>query len=139
MKMNRQHLIPRMTFCDKALVALVLIITVVLYGILALNTRKSSDDIVVVQQNGVVVLQLTQEEMKKDGIYDFEFDGGSGHIEVKERKVRMLPMDKSICPNAICSETGWIGGNPKTIVCMPNRLIVSFVSDKSSEIDGIAF
>lgn len=90
-------------------------------------------------QNGAVLLQLTKDDLDKDGIYDFEFDGEIGYIEVKERKVRMLPMDKTICPQAICSNTGWIDGNPKIIVCMPNQIIVSFKSNKGSQVDGIAF
>lgn len=122
--MNIQPFVKMLTFYDKLLFTLILIVSMALYGILALNIRKSSDDIVIVQQDETVVLQLTQEEMEKDGIYDFEFDGGIGYIEVKEKNVRMLPMDKNICPEGICSKTGWIDSNPKTIVCMPNRLVV---------------
>lgn len=139
MEMNSQRFFKRITFYDIVLITLILIVAMILYWIFDLNIRKSPDDIVVVRQNGAVILQLTQEEMKKDGIYDFEFDGGSGQIEVKDKKERILPMDKTICPLAICSNTGWIDGNPKTIICMPNRLIVSFISNKSSEIDGISY
>lgn len=120
-------------------IALILIVAIVIYGIFALNGRKPPDDIVVVQQNGVVLLQLTKDDLKRNGVYDFEFDGEIGYIEVKGRKVRMLPMDKTICPQAICSNTGWIDGYPKTIVCMPNNIIVSFKSDNNSGIDSIAF
>ncbi|NJD03609.1 MAG: NusG domain II-containing protein [Ruminiclostridium sp.] len=127
------------THYDKILVAIVLIASLVSYGIFALQNRKSPDDIIVVRQNGAVIFKLTQEEMKKDGIYDFEFDGGIGYLEIKDEKARLLPMERSICPEAICSNTGWIDGNPKIIVCVPNRLVVSFIKDKNSEPDGIAF
>lgn len=140
MKKNIQRIINILTFCDRVLIVFIIIAAVALYGILALNLRKSPGDIVVVQQNRVEVLQLTQKELNEDGIYEFKFGREIGYIEVKEKKVRMVPMDKAVCPQAICSETGWIeGGSPKTIVCVPNRLVVYFKNDKSSEIDGIAY
>ncbi|AUS97410.1 hypothetical protein CDQ84_06840 [Clostridium thermosuccinogenes] len=127
------------TSYDVILIALILIITIVLYGVFTRNHKKSPDDVVVVQRKGAVLLQLTQDDLNKNGIYDFEFDGEIGYIEVKERKVRMLPMDRTICPQAICSNTGWIDGYPKTIVCMPNQIIVSFKSDSNSQVDVISF
>lgn len=139
MKKKSQLLVNAITSYDMFLIALILFIAIVFYGIFTLNHKKSPDDIVVVQQNGVVLLQLTKDDLNKNGIYDFEFDGEIGYIEVKEKKVRMLPMDKTICPQAICSNTGWIDGNPKTIVCMPNQIIVSFKSDNSSQVDVISF
>lgn len=139
MKNNRQSFIKILTSYDKVLIIFILTAAIAIYGVLASNTWKSPDDIVVIRQNGTEILRLTPEKLNEDGVYDFRFGGGTGQIEVKGKKVRMLPMDKAICPQAICSETGWIDGNPKTIICLPNRLIVSFIGDKSSKIDGVTF
>ncbi len=127
------------TFHDKIIIIISLIISISSYGMLVINTRKSPNDTVVVRQDGELIVQLTQEELKQDGIYDFNFNGGSGQLEVKDDKVRMLPMNIAICPKAICSKTGWIDSNLKTIVCLPNRLSISFISDEILEIDSIAF
>lgn len=137
--MNNQRFSQKITLYDIVLTVSILIVAMVLYWVFELNTQKSPDDNVVVRQDGVVILQLTPEELNRDGIYDFKFDKGIGYIEVKDKRVRMLPMNKDICPEAICSNTGWINGYPKTIVCMPNRLIVSFTNNKNGDIDGIAY
>lgn len=128
-----------LTFYDKVLIISLLIISLAFYMLFALYMKKSPDDSVVVKQGEKVVLQLTKEEIKKGGIFAFKFDGGSGQVEVKDNRVRMLPMDREICPQAICSKTGWIDGSPKVIVCAPNRLVVSFKSIKNSELDGVTF
>lgn len=124
-------------FTDLIIIASILIVAILSYGIVNLTSGKSSDDSIVVHQYGELILQLTQEQLNKDGIYEFQFDKGIGQIEVKDNKVRVLPMAKIICPNGICSDTGWIDGKPKTIVCMPNLLIVSYQSNKDPEIDAI--
>lgn len=120
-------------------IMLIVLIIVATLGLIVYNTRQSSNDLLVVEQGNTLLLQLSRDEMKKDSIYEFDFDGGTGYIEVKNQKVRMLPMDISICPNNICSKTGWINGKLMSIVCLPNRLSVSFKSNQISEIDDIVF
>lgn len=137
--MDKQRFLKILTFYDKVLIAVIMMIVVVSYVIIFANMRKPTDAIAVIQQNNEVILQLTQVEMEQDGILDFEFDGGSGQIGVKDKKIRMLPMNKNICPEAVCSETGWIENSPQIIVCLPNRLIVSFISDESNEIDAVVY
>ena len=119
------------------IIASILIVAILSYGIVYYTSGKSSDDTIAVHQYGELIFQLTQEELNRDGIYEFKFDKGNGYIEVNDKKVRVLPMEKSVCPRAICSDTGWIDGKPETIVCMPNLLAVTFQSNNIPEIDVI--
>lgn len=136
--MSIKQLIKKITLADKILLTTLVLIALAAYILPILNTRNLSNDTIILKQNDSIILQLTQKEIRTGGIFDFEFEGGTGQIEVKGKKVRMLPMAKSICPQAICSNTGWIEGYPQTIVCMPNRLVVSFISE-NSKFDAITF
>lgn len=45
-------------------------------------------------------------------------------IEISKGRVRMLPLDRDLCPRGICSHTGWIEHHGESIVCLPNRIMI---------------
>ena len=55
-------------------------------------------------------------------------------VEIKDHMIHVSDAD---CPDRICVDTGWIGGDRKSvpIVCLPNQLVIEF--EKSSA-DGFA-
>ncbi len=55
---------------------------------------------------------------------------------MNNRRVRMIEMDREICPEAICSETGWIDNSYQSIVCLPNRIIVTTEGNNEEIIDA---
>jgi len=60
-------------------------------------------------------------------IIDIPLENGHiAQIEIKDGKVRVLPMERDVCPLGICSATGWIEKSYETIVCVPNRMVVGF-------------
>ena len=62
--------------------------------------------------------------------YSFPFGEAGEHtavLEVEGGRLRMLPLDKEICPEGICSHTGWISRSHESIVCLPNRILVTFI------------
>lgn len=69
-------------------------------------------------------------KLDNNGIFEFEFDGKKGFVEISGQKVRMLKMDKVTYPEGICSDRGWIESSSENIICLPNRIIVPL--DKSS-------
>ncbi len=77
--------------------------------------------------------------------YAFQFGTGSNHtaqLEIEDGKVRMLPLGEELCPNAICSHTGWIEYEYESIVCLPNRIMIVFSEmpgGNEEGIDGITF
>ncbi|MGE5529423.1 MAG: NusG domain II-containing protein [Patescibacteria group bacterium] len=58
-------------------------------------------------------------------------------LYVREGKVRILPMPKTVCPRAICSHSGWIRRPGETLVCAPNRLVVRMIGD-GAKLDAVA-
>lgn len=81
------------------------------------------------------------------GVYDLstdqviEIDTGYGHnvLEIKDGKAQMTEAD---CPDGYCMDQGSISANKQTIVCLPNKVVVSVVITDEEEsyydIDGIA-
>lgn len=51
----------------------------------------------------------------------------------------MLEMDRKICPDAICSDTGWIRKKYQSIVCLPNKIVVRFQQEQEDEVDIISY
>lgn len=70
--------------------------------------------------------------------YSFNFNNEVGTIEISNGSVRMEKMDRTICPNQICSDTGWISKTYENIVCLPNRIIVTIEENTDAGIDIIS-
>lgn len=130
-----------LTSYDKVIIVGVLIASLVIYGFtVRINKELNKNNIVVSQaENAILIISIDElnNVIKK---YEFEFDGGKGVLEVKGDKVRILPMPQSICPNSICSKTGFIEKGYQSIVCLPNKLTVTFKSRaEDTNLDEIAF
>lgn len=82
-------------------------------------------------------IDLTQE----NGIYTFSFDNNIAEYEIENGKIRLHKMEKELCPNAICSDIGWIKYPDQVIVCAPNELIIKIQDNNNNQkdIDNIAF
>ena len=73
--------------------------------------------------------------------YHIPFQANGEHeaeLEVKDGKVRMLPMSSDLCPRGICSHTGWISYKNETITCVPNSIFVRLrTAEEEKDVDGI--
>lgn len=132
----------KMTLWDKILIFSLIVISFAWLGLVFLFNSKEETKIVEIKVYGNLVEKLTLTESAKN-IYSFEFAENTGYIEVKDGAVRMLEMDKDICPEGICSKTGWIKETYETIVCMPNGITVNIKNnenslEKNNDIDVIA-
>ena len=58
-------------------------------------------------------------------------DGGSNTITVKDGAIAVTAAD---CPDHYCMDRGFCSGGSQ-IVCLPNRLVISFLGEQ--EIDGV--
>jgi len=100
------------------------------------NTGNKEKIIVKVQ--GKIVKDLPLNKDNKSKVYKFNFNNNYGYIETKNGKVRMLEMDRKICPKEVCSDTGWISKKYQIIVCMPNKITVNIDSNKEDTLDAIS-
>jgi len=93
------------------------------------NNIVEKEAIISVSGNSVKPLKLD-----KNGIFEFEFNGKKGYVEISDKKIRMLEMDKATCPEGICSDRGWIESSSDNIACLPNRIIVT-LGNSNSDVD----
>ena len=78
--------------------------------------------------------------------YTFNFGDDEEHtarVEIDDGKVRMLPMGEELCPRGICAHTGWIEHSYEHIICLPNRIKISFVEGTADQndrdLDGVTY
>jgi len=125
-------MLSKMTLWDKILVCSLIIIRFAWLGLIVLFNIKEGTKVIEIKVYGNLVDKLTLTE-DAENIYSFKFSENTGYIEFKNGEIRMLEMDKDICPEAICSKTGWIKEEYETIVCMPNGIIVNIKNNENSQ------
>ena len=127
-----------MTIGDKMLIVLVVILSI--YSLFYIKTTATStlEKNVIVRYDGIEIAKIQLKTDNQSRTYDFEFGENVGTLEMQAGSVRMLPMNKDICPEGICSDIGWIKNSYDSIVCLPNRIIVTIESDDTQDIDIIA-
>ena len=90
---------------------------------------------IVVKVENKIVKEISVNKSTPSKTYEFDFGTNKGYVEIKDGKARMLKMDKNICPQRICSDTGWISKKYETIVCLPNRIVVGIEQSGEDNID----
>lgn len=121
---------------DKIVIGVLLLISVLPVFII-LPHRPSNNKEVVISVQGKIVKEFQLERMNKSQIYNFKFNGNTGYVETNNGRVRMLEMSKTICPNAICSNTGWISESYQSIVCLPNKIVVTIKDSNNNNHNNI--
>ncbi|MGN1122931.1 MAG: NusG domain II-containing protein [Eubacterium sp.] len=112
------------------IVAVAGVLLFVLYG---LNT--GSGEYVQIEVDGQVVESLPLDE---DCEYDIKSDGGAVNtLVIKDGAAKMTQAD---CPDKICVNHRAISLSGESIICLPHKVVVSVVDEKSpdSEIDAVA-
>jgi len=129
----------RLTSYDKFFIAFVLAVSLVVFLLnLRLDAAKEQKYLTV-HVNNELVMELSFND-ETEQVVRFPFGENKEHIAVLEisgGRVRMLPISRDLCPQGICSHTGWISRNYQSIVCVPNRIIVSFSGGKPDGVDGV--
>ena len=103
---------------------IILIASLTLIGLVLLlivNSKAEGGSFAVVQVDGVTVARYA---LSEDGV--FVLNGGSNTLEIKDGKIRML---EAQCPNLQCVHQGWISKSYQSIVCLPNKMIVTIEGD----------
>jgi len=125
---------------DVIVISLVMILSIVSIAFISLTKSSLDTKIISIKIDGEIVKKVKANK-ETTGIYDFSFKDNVGKIQIMDGKVRMLRMEKDICPQQICSDTGWIQYKHEVIVCLPNKIVVSIqdTREKDNEIDEISF
>ncbi|MEA4901420.1 NusG domain II-containing protein [Desulfitobacterium sp.] len=110
---------------EKVIIGIILLLSIASLGIMTVSRSNSHNSTIVIQVNNKVVREIPLNYSSEIKTYDFNFNGNTAYIESKDGRVRLLEMSKDLCPNSICSNTGWISQTYQSIVCMPNQIIIT--------------
>jgi len=102
---------------------------------------KGKDKIAVIKADGKVVKTINLSKLKGTEKFDIKEGNHFNTIMVEKDKISIIDAD---CPDKVCIKTGWISDAGESIVCLPNKLIVSIeggeTSDKApTDIDGASY
>lgn len=122
---------------DKIIILVIIILSVSIELFIRLTHIQNEKSNIVINVNNKIIEEIPMNALDESKIHDFNFENNEGFVEVKNGKVRMLKMDKKICPKAICSETGWIDKSYQSIICLPNKIIVTIEGNDEELIDTI--
>lgn len=76
-----------------------------------------------------------------EGVYSLSKDrtvkinGGTNLLQIKNGKVDMIEAD---CPDKLCVNQKAISKNGESIICLPNKVVVTVESNENSEFDAVA-
>lgn len=91
------------------------------------------------QDNGEHHIQITVDG-ELFGTYDLTVDqtieiGSTNRVVIENGEARMEQAD---CPDQVCVNHRAIRRNGESIICLPNRVVVTVESSEESGLDGIA-
>ncbi|WP_068556550.1 NusG domain II-containing protein [Thermotalea metallivorans] len=128
-----------MTKWDKFLIFFILVVSLPAMFLTIFFNTSVKQKYVWIRVDGKEIKKISIGENDGGKIYEFPFGRHRGYIEVKDGVVRMLEMDRKICPDAICSDTGWIRKKYQSIICLPNKIVVGFQKEQEDEVDIISY
>lgn len=95
--------------------------------------HRHSGDVVEIRIDGTLYQTLS---LQTDTTIEIPSQGGHrNQLTIKDGYADMTSAD---CPDKLCVHQKKIAKNGETLVCLPNKVIVSVQSDDNAEIDGVA-
>lgn len=125
---------------DIILIVSILLISVIAIFAIRITKKEYDNKTVVIYADGQKVYESAMADIADEKRISFKFGENIGYLNIENGAVRMEEMDRKICPEKICSDTGWISESYETIVCLPNKIAVRFEGGAASDIvDEVAF
>lgn len=116
---------------------LLLIILIAAAAAVALVIQKvtASGSVASIFLDGECIQTIDLDRVTEDYTFEITGDNYTNTVEVAPGKIRVVSSD---CPDKICVNTGWISDSSKTIVCLPNRLVIKIDAESESDVDTVA-
>lgn len=80
-----------------------------------------------VYENGKLIEKI---DIKSDKIINLSLKKGKIEVEAKEGRIRV---SNSSCPHKICVNTGWISRSGRTIICVPNKVLIEAMGKRDPD------
>jgi hypothetical protein len=117
------------TLADKILFAVLVCLTAASFGVK--NIFASEGSIVIIELAGNAVYKGDLLENRKVTVTG-KF--GDVRIQIRDGKVGVVSAE---CPNKVCVRTGWRSLAGESIICVPNRVLVKILGERSNVVRGV--
>lgn len=114
---------------DIKLVIILFCIVIVIFFVIKFN--KKEGNMAEVYYEDKLILSI---DLNKNGEYVVDGELGDVVLEVRDNKIRVK---KENSPKNICSKEGYISDSSRTLICLPNKIVVKVVGE--SEMDGVVY
>lgn len=96
--------------------------------------NSGSGDFVQIEVDGAVTDTIS---LSQDTVREIKTDNGTNTLVISDGSAVMTQAD---CPDGICSNHKPIHKTGESIICLPHKVVVTVISDKSNdnEIDAVA-
>lgn len=116
---------------DIILICSVIVFTLIILVAITLINKTGNE--VIIEQNSKQVAVL---DLNKDHEYNL-YSGGKicNTVIIKNGEAYMIYAD---CKDKICVNHNKISKNNESIICLPNKVIVTVTNSNNNEVDGVA-
>lgn len=125
------------TVADRLLILFIIISSIVSIFYILQSSTDNIEKYALVHVEGIEIAEIPVNIEKQSKTYKFEYGENVGVLETSNGRIRMLPMNEDVCPEGICSDTGWIEDSYQTIVCLPNKIVVTIETKENDDLDMI--
>ncbi len=121
-------------FLKNDLILIFSIIVISLLSVTIILLTSKHGNYVTIEQNGTITAVLQINKNQKYNIYN-EDNEIENTILIENGQVSMIYAD---CPDKICEKHRAIKNNNESIICLPNKVIVTVTNGLENEVDGVA-
>ena len=115
---------------DIILVVAILVIALASLLFIILSRKEGSSVVVTLDGKPYQTFELSKDT-------SFTVEDGKGGFNTFEIKNGFVDMLEASCPDKICVNHKSIHYNHETIVCLPNKVVLTIESAKDSEVDAV--
>lgn len=112
---------------DIILIGIVVFVAVIFFGIFQLTRKEGANIIVTIDGKQYGTYSLEHEE-----VIEIESEYGTNELIIKDNKAKM---EGASCPDQLCVYQHAIDKTGQTIVCLPNKVVVTVENGEENEVD----
>ncbi len=115
---------------DFLVIAAVLLIAGIFFGYTLLTRTPGAEVVISIDGEEYMRRSLTE----KDLTIEITDNGRKNTVHINRGAVCV---SDASCPDHVCVNTGWIKYEGETIVCLPNKFVVTVVGGEESDLDAV--
>lgn len=122
---------------DVLIIVLVILLTLMLMIISVKNEILGDIRIITILVDGQSTSYTYN--LSDTDLIEFQYANETGFLVYENGQVKLKKMSLETCPKRICSQPGWISKDNESIICLPNKIMITISGPKDNPVDMISF